>query len=218
LPVDPAFVAQQIDTLFADVPADAVKIGMLGSRPVTETVADRLAHWKPPHVVLDPVMIAKSGDSLLARDAIGALRAALLPQVTMLTPNLPEAGVLLEQRPVETVKEMRRVAERLREQLPHNGQRWVFLKGGHLPGDAAIDLLHDGDRMIELAAPRIDTKNTHGTGCTLSAALAALLPQAQDVPEAARRAKQYLTEAIRHADRLAVGAGHGPVHHFHGWW
>ncbi|GAA0528739.1 MAG: bifunctional hydroxymethylpyrimidine kinase/phosphomethylpyrimidine kinase [Pigmentiphaga sp.] len=217
-PVDPAFVAQQIDTLFADVPADAVKIGMLGSRPVTEVVGERLAHWKPPHVVLDPVMIAKSGDALLARDAIGALREALMPQVTMITPNLPEAGVLLEQRPVETVKEMRRVAERLREQLAHTGQRWVFLKGGHLPGDMAIDLLHDGDRMIELAAPRIDTRNTHGTGCTLSAALAALLPQAQDVPEAARRAKHYLTEAIRHADRLGVGSGNGPVHHFHGWW
>ncbi|VCU70147.1 Hydroxymethylpyrimidine/phosphomethylpyrimidine kinase [Pigmentiphaga humi] len=218
LPIDPAFVAQQIDTLFADVPADGVKIGMLGSRPVTETVADRLAHWKPPHVVLDPVMVAKSGDSLLARDAVGALREALLPQITMLTPNLPEAGVLLEQRPVETVKEMRRVAERLREQLPHQGRRWVFLKGGHLPGDVAIDLLHDGDKMIELAAPRIETKNTHGTGCTLSAALAALLPQCADVPEAARRAKAYLTEAIRHADRLGVGSGHGPVHHFHGWW
>lgn len=133
LPIDPAFVAQQIDTLFADVPADAVKIGMLGSRPVTQVVGERLAHWKPPHVVLDPVMIAKSGDALLARDAIGALREVLMPQVTMITPNLPEAGVLLEQRPVETVKEMRRVAERLREQLPHNGHRWVFLKGGTCP-------------------------------------------------------------------------------------
>ncbi len=218
LPVDPAFVAQQIDTLFADVPADAVKIGMLGQRNVTEIVADRLAHWKPVHIVLDPVMIAKSGDSLLERDAIGAMREALLPGVSMLTPNLPEAGVLLGQRPVETVKEMRRVAERLREQLSHQGERWVFLKGGHLPGDMAIDLLHDGDRMIELATPRIETKNTHGTGCTLSAALAALLPQSQDVPEAARRAKEYLTEAIRQADRLGVGSGHGPVHHFHAWW
>lgn len=217
-PVEPAFVAQQIDTLFADVPADAVKIGMLGSRSVTEIVAERLAHWKPPYVVLDPVMVAKSGDSLLTRDAVGALREALLPQVTMITPNLPEAGVLLEQRPVDTVKEMRRVAERLREQLAHSGERWVFLKGGHLPGDMAIDLLHDGDRMIELAAPRIHTRNTHGTGCTLSAALAALLPQCQDVPEAAKRAKHYLTEAIRHADSLGVGSGNGPVHHFHQWW
>lgn len=218
LPIDAAFVAQQIDTLFDDVKIDAVKIGMLGRRQIIETVAERLTHWKPQHIVLDPVMIAKSGDALLEREAIGALREALLPGVTMLTPNLPEAGVLLEQRPADTVKEMRRVAERLREAMNHQGHRWVFLKGGHLPGDMAVDLLHDGDRMIELATPRIETKNTHGTGCTLSAALAALLPQTGDVPEAARRAKDYLTEAIRQADTLHVGSGHGPVHHFHAMW
>lgn len=218
LPIDAAFVAQQIDTLFADVKIDAVKIGMLGRRQIIETVAERLTHWKPAHIVLDPVMIAKSGDALLEREAIGALREALLPGVTLLTPNLPEAGVLLAQRPADTVKEMRRVAERLREVMNHQGHRWVFLKGGHLPGDMAVDLLHDGDRMIELATPRIETKNTHGTGCTLSAALAALLPQTEDVPEAARRAKAYLTEAIRYADTLHIGAGHGPVHHFHAMW
>jgi hydroxymethylpyrimidine/phosphomethylpyrimidine kinase len=169
-------------------------------------------------VVLDPVMVAKSGDLLLERDAVGAMREALLPQSTLLTPNLPEAGVLLEERPVETVKEMRRVAERLRNKLAHSGERWVLVKGGHLPGNETIDLLHDGDRMIELPGHRIETANTHGTGCTLSAALAALLPQTGDVPEAARRAKAYLTEAIRHAERLSVGSGHGPVHHFHAWW
>ena len=217
-PVPPAFVAQQIDTLFADVRIDAVKIGMLGQQPVIVTVAERLARWTPVHVVLDPVMVAKSGDLLLEREAVGAMREALLPQTTLLTPNLPEAGVLLDERPVETLKEMRRVAERLRNRMAHSGHRWVMLKGGHLPGEAAIDLLHDGDRMIELAAPRLETRNTHGTGCTLSAALAALLPQCEDVPEAARRAKAYLTEAIRHADRLDVGSGHGPVHHFHAWW
>ncbi|WP_144632408.1 bifunctional hydroxymethylpyrimidine kinase/phosphomethylpyrimidine kinase [Bordetella genomosp. 13] len=217
-PVPPAFVAQQIDTLFADVRIDAVKIGMLGQYPVIAAVAERLARWTPAHVVLDPVMVAKSGDLLLEREAVGAMREALLPQTTVLTPNLPEAGVLLEERPVETIKEMRRVAERLRNRMAHSGHRWVMLKGGHLPGEAAIDLLHDGDRMIELAAPRLETRNTHGTGCTLSAALAALLPQCEDVPEAARRAKAYLTEAIRHADRLDVGGGHGPVHHFHAWW
>jgi hydroxymethylpyrimidine/phosphomethylpyrimidine kinase len=110
------------------------------------------------------------------------------------------------------------VAERLREMMTHHGERWVYLKGGHMDGDMAIDLLHDGDRMIELAAPRSRTRNTHGTGCTLSAALAALLPQCEDVPEAARRAKAYLTEAIKQADRLKVGQGQGPVHHFHAWW
>ena len=118
----------------------------------------------------------------------------------------------------ETLKEMRRAAERLRHRLAYAGQRWVLLKGGHLPGDDTIDLLHDGDRMIELPGRRLDTANTHGTGCTLSAALAALLPQTADVPEATRRAKEYLIEAIRQSGRLAVGAGHGPVHHFHAWW
>jgi hydroxymethylpyrimidine/phosphomethylpyrimidine kinase len=116
------------------------------------------------------------------------------------------------------VKEMRRAAERLREAMTHAGERWVLLKGGHLPGGDATDLLFDGDRMIELSAPRVETKNTHGTGCTLSAALAALLPQTPDVPTAARSAKAYVAAAIAAADRLDVGQGHGPVHHFHAWW
>jgi len=217
-PVPPAFVRQQIDTLFADVAIDAVKIGMLGQVPIIETVAEAMATYKPAHLVVDPVMIAKSGDALLEDNAVGALREALLPLATMLTPNLPEAGVLLNERPVETVKEMRRVAERLREKMGTHGHRWVLVKGGHLPGDAAIDLLHDGDVMLELAAPRLGTRNTHGTGCTLSSALAALLPQSGDVPQATRAAKAYLTEALKNADRLQVGSGHGPLHHFHRWW
>jgi hydroxymethylpyrimidine/phosphomethylpyrimidine kinase len=110
---------------------------------------------------------------------------------------------------------MQRFAERLRNAMTHQGRRWVYLKGGHLPGGDAIDLLYDGDRMIELSARRIDTENTHGTGCTLSATLAALLPQEPDVPTAARRAKDYLTKAIEQSARLDVGKGHGPVHHFH---
>lgn len=217
-PVPPEFVQAQIDTLFADVRIDAVKIGMLGQQPVTRVVADRMAHWKPAHLVLDPVMIAKSGDTLLERSAIAELRESLVPQATMITPNLPEAGVLLDARPVETVKEMRRVAERLRRLLADDDGRWVFLKGGHLPGDDTIDILHDGDRMLELPGTRIATRNTHGTGCTLSAALAALLPQCDDVPEAARRAKAYLVEAIARSGELTVGSGHGPVHHFHALW
>ncbi|MFT0532674.1 bifunctional hydroxymethylpyrimidine kinase/phosphomethylpyrimidine kinase [Castellaniella hirudinis] len=217
-PVPPEFVAAQIDTLFADVRVDAVKIGMLGQAGVTRTVADRLAHWQPAHLVLDPVMVAKSGDHLLERQAVDALREGLLPLAHVITPNLPEAGVLLDERPVETLKEMRRVAERLRRLLPDSDRHWVFLKGGHLPGDDTIDLLHDGDRMIELPGRRIHTKNTHGTGCTLSAALAALLPRTQDVPEAARQAKHYLERAIAAAGQLRVGSGHGPVHHYHALW
>ena len=218
LAIDPSFVARQLETLYADVRIDALKIGMLGQAAVIELVADRLARHDTSHRVLDPVMVAKSGDALLEKTAIGALRETLLPLATIITPNLPEAGVLLEARAVETIKEMYRVAERLRELLPSSGARWVYLKGGHLPGGDALDLLTDGDRMIELNEPRVATRNTHGTGCTLSAALAALLPQMSDVPEAARRAKAYLTAALRNADQLAVGSGHGPVHHFHALW
>ena len=217
-PVPPDFVAQQIDTLFSDVRIDAVKIGMLGQQAVTRKVADRLAHWKPKHLVLDPVMVAKSGDHLLERAAIDELRESLLPLATILTPNLPEAGVLLGASPVDSVRDMRRVAEKLRRLLNDAEGRWVFLKGGHLPGNDTIDILYDGDRMIELPGQRIDTPNTHGTGCTISAALAALLPQMGDVPEVARRAKAYLVAAITHSTALAVGKGHGPVHHFHAWW
>ena len=217
-PVPHQFVAQQIDTLFADIRIDAVKIGMLGQQAVTRTVAERLAHWKPAHIVLDPVMIAKSGDALLERSAIVELRESLLPIATVLTPNLPEAGVLVEGTPADNLRDMRRVAEKLRRLLNDSGERWVFLKGGHLPGSDTIDVLHDGDRMIELPGRRIDTRNTHGTGCTLSAALAALLPQTGDMPEAAQRAKDYLVTAIQHADKLKIGSGHGPVHHFHAWW
>lgn len=215
-PVD--FVRLQIDTLFEDVRIAAVKVGMLGTAAVTRTVADAMAKWQPPYLVLDPVMVSKSGDPLLLADAAAMLREALLPLATVVTPNLPEAGVLLESRAPETRKEMQRACERLREMLPHSSERWVLLKGGHLPGDEALDLLFDGDRMFELAAPRIDTKNTHGTGCTLSSAIAALLPQRPDVESAVRDAKHYLTRAIAAADALQVGTGHGPVHHYYRFW
>jgi hydroxymethylpyrimidine/phosphomethylpyrimidine kinase len=217
LPVAPDFIARQIDTLFADVRIDALKIGMLGQAPVITTVAERLAHWKVPRVVLDPVMVAKSGDALLEKVAVGALREVLVPLALVITPNLPEAGVLLEARGPESVKEMTRAAEKL-HRLMGSGERWVWLKGGHLPSGDATDLLFNGDRMTELGQARVETNNTHGTGCTLSAALAALLPQSPDVLSAARSAKAYLTEALRHADALAVGQGHGPVHHFHALW
>ncbi|NQW83560.1 MAG: bifunctional hydroxymethylpyrimidine kinase/phosphomethylpyrimidine kinase [Alcaligenaceae bacterium] len=217
-PVNPQFVRAQIDTLFADIDIHAVKLGMLGQTGIIEVVADRLGHYQPPHLVLDPVMVSKSGDLLLEQKAIGALREQLLPLATLLTPNLPEAGVLLEMRAVETVREMRRVAERLRNLMTHGGHRWVLVKGGHLPGNDTIDVLHDGDKMLELPGRRIPTRNTHGTGCTLSAAITALLPQMNDVPALTKRAKDYLVQAIAQADALNVGQGHGPVHHFHALW
>jgi len=219
-PID--FLRQQLDTLFADVKLHAVKIGMLGGADVVGTVADTLAREQAPNVVLDPVMVAKSGDHLLAKNAVAMMREALFPQAFMITPNLPEAGVLLEQRAPETVKEMYRAAERLRELLPLASERWVLLKGGHLPGSELTDLLFDGDRMVEMHGPRIDTKNTHGTGCSLSSAVAALLPQRtremRPVEAAVRDARQWLAGAIAASGQLDVGQGHGPVHHFHRLW
>lgn len=215
------FIRLQIDTLFADVPIAAAKIGMLGNAGVVRTVADGLSGRKLPFLVVDPVMIAKSGDALLSDDAVRMLREALLPLATMITPNLPEAGVLLEQSAPDSRREMRRAAEKLRELLPHAGQRWVLLKGGHLPGGDLVDFLHDGDRMIELESRRVDTQNTHGTGCTYSAAITALLPQRADVPGAVSEAHAWLARAIAAAGRLRVAStpqGHGPVHHFHALW
>lgn len=223
-PVGADFIRLQIDTLFADLRIDAIKIGMLGTAPIIRAVAEGLARplsaGQPAHRVhrvLDPVMVAKSGDALLEPQAVSMLIDAVLPLATVLTPNLPEAGVLLRSREPETPGEMRRAAERLRRLMNDDGQRWVLLKGGHLQGDA-IDLLHDGDVMIELTAPRIETRNTHGTGCSLSAAIAARAPQTQDLPEAVREAKRWLTEAIRHSGELTVGQGHGPVHALHNLW
>lgn len=217
-PIDPAFIKQQIDTLFQDVHIDAVKIGMLGQQPVIRTVVESLAQWQPKHIVLDPVMVAKSGDHLLEKAATAEMREAMLPLSTMITPNLPEAGVLLDMRPAETVKEMYGTAEKLRRLMADNDDRWVFLKGGHLPGSECTDLLYNGDQMIVMPAQRINTKNTHGTGCTLSAALAALLPQTSDAVQAAKAAKEYLYKAIARSGDLNVGSGHGPVNHFHSWW
>src|SRR5690606_4763416 len=214
-PVRTDFIRLQLDTLFEDVRIDAVKIGMLGAAPAIEVVADRLMAWKPPRIVLDPVMVARSGDVLLGRRDVAVLREARLPLASIMTPNRAEAGLLLETGAADNLRDMRRQAERLRNLMAHDGERWVYLKGARIPGEDAVDLLHDGDRMIELPSPYIDTRNTHGTGCTLSAALATLLPLTTDVPAAAREAKAYITRAIQQADTLEVGKGHGPVHHFH---
>jgi hydroxymethylpyrimidine/phosphomethylpyrimidine kinase len=216
----PEFVRLQLDTLFADVRIDAAKTGMLATAAIVRAVAEGLAvqrtQGKLAHLVVDTVMVSKSGDELLTRDATAMLIEAVLPLATMMTPNLPEAGVLLQSSPPDTLRDMQRAAERLRRLLPDSGQYWVLLKGGHLAGDA-VDLLHDGDRMIEYSAARIDTRNTHGTGCSLSAAIAALLPRT-DVPDAVDQAKRWLTEAISRSGDLTVGQGHGPVHHFHRLW
>jgi hydroxymethylpyrimidine/phosphomethylpyrimidine kinase len=212
--VPPAFVGAQLDAVFADIEIKAVKIGMLSRPEVIEVVADALVRHRARRVVLDPVMVAKGGDRLLGLDAIATLRDRLLPLATVITPNLPEAGVLLDQPPPGDQHGMVGAARALRHLGPHA----VLLKGGHLEGPESVDVLDDGAEPLVLSAQRIVTRNTHGTGCTLSSAIAALLARGFDLRAAVREAKAWLTAAIAAGDRLAVGHGHGPVHHFHALW
>ena len=213
-PVPADFVAAQIDSVFSDVRVDAVKIGMVHNADVAAIVAGRLRRHRSDNIVLDPVMVAKSGDRLLDEAAIDTVRRELLPVCRVVTPNLPEAGVLLKRDAPETLDGMRDAAKALHAM----GPACVLLKGGHLEGALSPDILFDGQAFVELQAERIETKNTHGTGCTLSAAIAALLPRRPSVEEAVREAKRYVTGAIRESGRLDVGAGHGPVHHFFEFW
>jgi hydroxymethylpyrimidine/phosphomethylpyrimidine kinase len=212
--VPPEFVALQIDTVFADLHVDAVKIGMISTAAIARAVAASLRRADARNVVLDPVMIAKSGHALLDPTAVASLREELVPLATVITPNLPEAGVLLGGEMPTTVDEMRDAVRALHRL----GPSYVYLKGGHLGGDASPDLLYDGATIVELSAKRIHTPNTHGTGCTLSSAIAALLPQRPDVRRAVAEAKAYLTAAIAASEQLRVGSGHGPVHHFYSMW
>ncbi|MFE3457612.1 bifunctional hydroxymethylpyrimidine kinase/phosphomethylpyrimidine kinase [Nocardiopsis aegyptia] len=209
------FVTHQADTLLSDATVHAVKIGMLGTAEVTAAVAGAIDRHRLVNVVLDPVMVAKSGDRLLEGSAIEALRTLLLPRADLLTPNLPEAADLLGVSEAVSLKEMRDQAERLLEL----GPRRVLLKGGHLAGEESVDVLVSRDEEpLELRAPRVDTRNSHGTGCTLSSSIAALLPQRPDTASAVRDAKAYLTEALRRSGEIDAGGGQGPVHHFHLWW
>jgi len=211
--VEPAFVADQIDSVFDDLRIDAVKIGMVATAAIATAIAERLRHYRARSIVLDPVMVAKSGDLLLQDDAIVAIREELVPLATVMTPNLPEAAVLCGEAAPVTLAEMHRTVR----SLHHLGARAVLLKGGALDSADSPDVLFDGIEAIELPARRIATRNTHGTGCTLSAAIAALLPR-YPLLEAVRRAKAYLTDALAASGRLTVGSGHGPVHHFHALW
>ena len=211
--VPPAFVREQLDTLLADVRIDAIKVGMLANAELASVVAERLAGLDIP-LVVDPVMVAKSGDALLDASAIETLRRRILPLATLITPNLPEAGVLLGRPAPTTVPEMREAAVALHAL----GPRHVLVKGGHLRGSESPDIAFDGETFTELGAPRVATRNTHGTGCTLSAAITALLPQRPDLASALRDAKAYVTAALQASEQLEVGGGHGPLHHFHAWW
>jgi len=205
----PSFVAQQIDSVVTDIGVDAVKTGMLANSEIIHVVAEKVKEYRLPNLVVDPVMRAKSGDPLLRPEAQEALVKELLPLALVVTPNLPEAEALVG-FPVKTLEDMRQAAMAIHAM----GPAWVVVKGGHLEGDVSIDILYNGKEWWEFTAPYINTRNTHGTGCTFASAIAAWLARGADVPEAVRLAKEYLTEALKAGAKLNIGHGHGPGHHF----
>lgn len=205
------FVTAQIDAVFGDLEVKAVKIGMVAQLAAIEAIAAGLKRWSPDHIVLDPVMVATSGDRLLAADAVEALRSKLVPRASLITPNLPEAAALLN----EPVAATEAAIESQGKRLLALGCPAVLIKGGHGQGAESIDYLVTSGGVVALAAPRIATRNTHGTGCSLSSAIAAGLAKGEDMETAVRKAKVWVSAAIAAADRLGVGHGHGPIHHFH---
>ncbi|MBI4282771.1 MAG: bifunctional hydroxymethylpyrimidine kinase/phosphomethylpyrimidine kinase [Chloroflexi bacterium] len=218
LELPPELVAAQIDAILSDIGTDAVKTGMLANSRIIRVVADKLKEHglSNPSIhsgqalVVDPVMVAKGGDRLLQEEAVEALRSLLIPLATVVTPNLPEAAVLVG-RSVDSLEDARQAAR----DIVAMGARSAVVKGGHLQGDA-VDVFYDGRRLREFTAPRIDTTSTHGTGCTFASAIAAGLAQGMAVEDAVARAKEYVTEAIRNA--FPLGGGHGPLNHFYKMW
>lgn len=211
--VSPDVVVAQIKAVMDDIPPDAVKIGMLGTSELIDAVAEGLAGYDGA-VVLDPVMIAKSGDALLEDDAVAALVRLMLPKATVLTPNLPEAARMLGQTEAASPVE----AEAQGRALLAMGPTSVLMKGGHGTGATCVDQLVTTDGVARIESPRISTRNTHGTGCTLSSAIAAELAKGTDVETSVRRSQAWLHRAIETSDALGIGSGHGPVHHFHEVW
>ena len=205
------FVTAQIDAVFSDLAVAAVKIGMVAQPASIDAIVAGLTRWSPKHVVLDPVMVATSGDRLLAQEAVEALRTKLIPRAAVITPNLPEAAALLD----EPVAVSEAAIENQGQRLLAMGCPAVLIKGGHGQGAESIDYLIDAKGVIALAAPRIATENTHGTGCSLSSAIAAGLAKGEVLEAAVRNAKAWVSAAIASADRFSVGHGHGPIHHFH---
>ncbi len=208
------FVTAEIDAVFSDLDVDAVKIGMLGAPDVIAAVAEGLERWRQTRVVLDPVMVATSGDPLVPDEAVAAIRDRLIPRAMIVTPNLPEAARLLG----EPVAADRAAMEVQAARLLELGAHAVLIKGGHASGAESADFMLTTHSQRWLVAPRLDTENTHGTGCTLSSAIAAGLALGRDLDDAVAAAKDYLTAALAAADRLSIGKGRGPVHHFHQWW
>lgn len=215
MPVPAAFVREELESVFSDLEFAAVKIGMLNDAEVIGAVAEALRRARPRWIVVDPVMVAKSGDRLLRADALDALRDELLPLADLITPNLPEAADLLGRPEAASPEAMAGDGAAL---LAASGAKWVLMKGGHLGGAESADCLMSAEETHWFSAPRTATKNTHGTGCTLSSAIAAELALLNDVPAAVRAAKEYVSGAIAHADELTAGGGHGPTHHFWRLW
>lgn len=219
-PVSPGFIAEQLDAVLDDIALDAVKIGMVASREVAEVIAAAFRQRRPRWIILDPVMVAKSGDVLVDDAGIAAVRDVLLPLADMITPNMPEAAVLLDADTPATAADM----EALMPPLTRLGAPRVLLKGGHMRGDECPDLLATPKRQEWLTAPRVVTQNLHGTGCSLSSAIAATLSRLPgdfsdaDVVAAIREAREWLQVALEAGKRLDVGEECGPVHHFHAWW
>lgn len=204
--VTPAMIERQIDAVFEDIPPDAVKVGMLSTPACMAAVAKKLLEYRPANIVIDPVMYAKNGCPLMNPDAVDTLIDTIIPLATLLTPNIPEAEKIAGVA-ISSVADMEKSALLIYQM----GCRGVLIKGGHADGDA-LDLLYDGKSFHRFSAPRIDTKNTHGTGCTYSSAIASNLALGLAMPDAVRRAKDYVTTAIQHA--LPIGNGCGPTHHF----
>lgn len=200
-------ISEQLDAVFEDIPVHAVKVGMLSNQAAMQTVAEKLTAYHPPYIVFDPVMAAKGGHALMQLDALSTLKNQLLPLTTLLTPNILEAEILTQQA-IHSEADMRHAAQYLHELGAAN----VLIKGGHAAGDP-VDILYDGENYFRFPAARIPTKNTHGTGCTLSSAIAANLAQGLPVPQAVETAKQYITNAIKYS--LDIGKGHGPTNHFY---
>jgi hydroxymethylpyrimidine/phosphomethylpyrimidine kinase len=203
-------VSAQIDAVMMDIGADAVKTGMLSSSAIVETVAEAIRRHGIENLVVDPVMVAKSGDRLLREEAIASIRDTLLPLAAVVTPNIPEAEDLTG-RAIRTDDDVRRAAV----SISAMGARAVVIKGGHRDGPPT-DLLYDGEQFREFTTERIPSMNTHGTGCTFASAVAAGLAHGLETPQAVARAKEYVTAAIRAA--YPIGQGHGPLHHFHAFW
>jgi hydroxymethylpyrimidine/phosphomethylpyrimidine kinase len=212
--VPPDIVGAQMRVVAADLKVGAIKIGMLATSAVIEAVAEGLQDFAGVPVILDPVMVAASGYPLLDADAVATLRSTLMPVATLITPNLAEAASLLGQPLARNEYEMAVQALKLREA----GANAVLIKGGHAEGATAVDILFEGMEPVSFEAPRAETSNTHGTGCSLSAAIAAEFAKGAPLAAAVKTAKAYVTGAIFAADELEIGQGRGPVHHFHAWW